>query len=106
MTIPDDIRAMIAASGVLVTYTPAGGTAVPDVPVMIQDQPEGAQITGRPARVAQIRVSKQDVAALHYRDIFTEADGTVWTVFDASRIINDRSAGTWRVMVSTGERGK
>lgn len=107
MTMTDDTRALLSSLGHPVTWITAAGVSTPDVPAMILDQPPSAeQAQGRPARLAQIRVSKLDVPAIGYRDTITEADGTVWTVFDVSRVINDRAAGTWRVMVSTGERGR
>jgi len=108
MTIADDVRSMIVQMGTLVTWSTQAEpwNAVADVPALIIDQPEGkTDVTGRNQRVAQIRVSKQDVAAITYRDTFTESDGTVWTVIDVNRLINDRTAGTWRVMVETGVRG-
>lgn len=106
MAIPDDVRNMLTQLGQLVTWTTAAGVANPDVPALITDQPEGkTDVSGRNQRVAQIRVSKQDVTAIGYRDTFTESDGTVWTVIDVNRLINDRTAGTWRVMVETGVRG-
>ena len=107
MSIQDDVRSMLAQMGQHVTRTTAAGVATPNVPALITDQPgDRADVSGRNQRVAQIRVSKQDVPAITYRDTFTEADGTVWSVIDANRIINDRNAGTWRVMVETGVRGK
>lgn len=106
MAIPDDVRSMLVQLGYPVTWTTAAGVAKPDVPALITDQPEGkTEVSGRNQRVAQIRVSKQDVPAITYRDTFTESDGTIWTVIAANRLVNDRSAGTWRVMVETGVRG-
>lgn len=106
MAIPDDVRNMLIQLGQPVTWTTAAGVATPAVPALITDQPEGkTDVSGRNQRVAQIRVSKADVPAITYRDTFTEADGTVWTVIDVNRLVNDRSTGTWRVMVETGVRG-
>lgn len=106
MNIADDVRSMIAQAGTLVTWTTAAGVATANVPVLMADQPEAkTDVSGRNQRVAQIRVSKQDVPSITYRDTITEADGTVWTVVDVNRLINDRTAGTWRVMVETGVRG-
>lgn len=97
---------MIVQMGTLVTWATAAGVATADVPALIIDQPEGkTDVSGRNQRVAQIRVSKADVPAITYRDTFTEADGTIWTVIDVNRLVNDRSAGTWRVMVETAARG-
>lgn len=107
MTIADDVRNMLIQMGQPVTWTTAAGVATANVPALMVDQPEGkTDVSGRPQRVAQIRVSKADVPAIGYRDTFTEADGTVWAVADVNRIINDRAAGTWRVIVETGVRGK
>jgi len=108
MSIADDVRSMIIQMGTLVTWSTQAEpwNAVADVPALITDQPEGkTDVSGRNQRVAQIRVSKADVPSITYRDTFTESDGTVWTVIDVNRLINDRSAGTWRVMVETGARG-
>ncbi|MDO9584747.1 MAG: hypothetical protein Q7J24_16830 [Desulfomicrobium sp.] len=106
MAIPEDVRNMLIQLGGPVTWTTAAGVATPDVPALITDQPEGkTAVSGRNQRVAQIRVSKADVPAITYRDTFAEADGTVWTVIDVNRLVNDRSAGTWRMMVETGVRG-
>jgi hypothetical protein len=105
MSIADDVRAMILDMGATVTWTPATGIQS-DVPALITDVPEGkSDVSGRSQRVAQIRVCKADVPAITYRDTFTEADGTVWSVVDEHRVINDRHAGTWRVTVETGVRG-
>lgn len=107
MSIAETVRATLVSLGQPVTWTPHGGQPVPNVHALITDQPEGkTEVTGRGQRVAQVRVSKLDCAAIGYRDTFTEADGTVWSVIDANRIINDRNAGTWRIMVETGVRGK
>lgn len=107
MGIHDDMRQMLIQSGTLVTWTTAAGVSTPDIPALITDQPEGkTDVSGRTQRVAQIRVSKTDVATIGYRDTFTEADGTVWTVVDCNRIINDRTVGTWRVICETGVRSK
>jgi len=107
MAIADDVRNMIIEMGVLATWTTAAGVATPDVPALITDQPEGkTEVSGRSQRVAQIRVSKQDVPAITYRDTFTESDGTIWTVVDINRVINDRTAGTWRVICEAGVRAK
>ena len=106
MAIPDDVRSMLVQLGQPVTWATAAGVAKPDVPALIIDQPEGkTDVSGRNQRVAQIRVSKADVPAITYRDTFTEADGTAWTVVDVNRLINDRTAGTWRALVETGVRG-
>lgn len=102
MSTPATVRATIAALGQPVTWTPHGGQPVTDVPALITDQPEGrTEVSGRSQRVAQIRVSKSDVPAIGYRDTFTEADGTVWSVVGEGRVINDRRAGTWRAVVET-----
>ena len=109
MSIADDVRSMIIQMGTLVTWSTQAEpwNAVADVPALIVDQPEGkTDVTGRNQRVAQIRVSKADVPSITYRDTITEADGTVWTVVDVNRLINDRTAGTWRVTCETGVRGK
>ena len=106
MSMPETVRATIAALGQPVTWTPSGGQPV-SVPALITDQSEGkTEVSGRSQRVAQIRVSKLDCAAITYRDTFTEEDGTVWSVVDVNRIINDRTAGTWRVVCETGVRVK
>ncbi len=106
MAIPDDVRNMLIQLGQPVTWTTAAGVAKAGVPALMTDQPEGkTEVTGRNQRVAQIRVSKADVPSITYRDTFTEADGTVWTVVGANRVTNDRAAGTWRVIVETGVRG-
>lgn len=108
MTIAEDVRNMLLDMGEMVTWSTQAEpwNAVADVPALIVDQPEGkTDVSGRNQRVAQIRVSKADVPAITYRDTFTESDGTVWTVIDVNRLINDRTAGTWRVMVETGVRG-
>lgn len=107
MAISDDVRNMLVDMGVKVTWTTAAGVATANVPALIVDQPEGkTDVSGRLQRVAQIRVSKADVPAITYRDTFTEADGTIWTVVGINRLINDRTAGTWRVICETGVRGK
>ena len=108
MAISDDVRNMLIQMGQPVTWaTQAEPWNAKSVPALMVDQPEGkTDVGGRPQRVAQIRVSKADVPAITYRDTFTEADGTVWTVVDVNRIISDRTAGTWRVIVETGVRGK
>jgi len=106
VSIQDDVRNILIQTGQPVTWTTAAGVATADVPALITDQPEGkTDVSGRNQRVAMVRVSKTDVAAVGYRDTFTESDGTVWTVIDVNRLINDRTAGTWRVMVETGVRG-
>ena len=108
MSIADDVRSMIIQMGALVTWSTQAEpwNAVADVPALITDQPEGkTDVSGRNQRVAQIRVSKADVPSITYRDTFTESDGTVWTVVDVNRLINDRTAGTWRALVETGVRG-
>lgn len=108
MAISDDVRNMLLDMGTRVTWTTQAlpWNAVADVPALIVDQPESrTDVSGRQQRVAQIRVSKTDVPAITYRDTFTEADGTVWTVVDVNRLINDRTAGTWRVICETGVRG-
>lgn len=107
MAISDDVRNMLLDMGTRVTWTTAAGVATANVPALVVDQPEGkTDVSGRQQRVAQVRVSKADVATIGYRDTFTEADGTVWTVVDVNRLINDRTAGTWRVIVETGVRSK
>lgn len=107
MGIPEDTRNTLLNLGQLVTWATANGDAVPDVPALITDQPGSlSDVSGRSQRVAQIRVSKIDVPVITYRDTFTEADGTIWTVVNANRLINDRTAGTWRVIVESGVRGK
>ena len=107
MNVADDVRLMIADVGQRVTYTAHKGVPVPDVPVLLLDQSGSAsEPTARKARMALLRVSKAEVPTLGYRDTVTEADGTVWTVYDAATIVNDRNAGTWLAMVSTAERGK
>lgn len=107
MDIAAQTRLMLIQTGTTVTVTPQGGDAVHDVPVVITEQSgQSDQMAGRSQRTAQIRVSKADVAAISHRMTFAEADGTVWTVPDTNRVINDRSAGTWRVMCTTHERGK
>ena len=107
MTVADDVRQMIADVGVRVTYTQRGGVPVPDVPVLLLDHSgSAAEPAPRKARMALLRVSKAEVPTLGYRDTVTEADGTVWTVYDAATIVNDRNAGTWRATVSTAEKGK
>lgn len=107
MAISDDVRSMLLDMGVMVTWTTAAGVATANVPALIVDQPESrTDVSGRPQRVAQIRVSKTDVPAITYRDTFTEADGTIWAVVDLNRLINDRTPGTWRVIVEAGVRGK
>lgn len=107
MSIADDVRNILIAMGQTVTWTTAAGVATPGVPALITDQPESkTDVSGRPQRVTQVRVSKADVPAITYRDTFTEADGTIWTVVDANRVTNDRTAGTWRVICETGVKGK
>lgn len=107
MGIPEDTRNILLSLGHLVTWTPADGLPVKNIPAVITDRPDSqAVVSGRQQRVAQIRVSKADVPAIGYRDTFTESDGTVWTVVDANRLINDRTAGTWRVICETGVRAK
>lgn len=106
MSIQDDVRNILIQTGQPVTWTTAAGVVMAGVPALITDQPEGkTDVSGRNQRVAMVRVSKTDVAAITYRDTFAEADGTIWTVVDINRLINDRTAGTWRVMVETGVRG-
>ena len=107
MSIADDVRSMIVDMGQLVTWTTAAGVAKANIPALITEQPESkTEVSGRSQRVVQIRVSKADVPVITYRDTFTEGDGTVWTVVDVNRVINDRTAGTWRVICETGVRGK
>ena len=108
MAISDDVRNMLLDMGTTVSWaTQAEPWNAKNVPALITDQPEGkTDVSGRSQRVAQIRVSKADVPVITYRDTFAEADGTVWTVVDVNRLINDRTAGTWRVIVETGVRGK
>ena len=107
MAIPDDVRNMLIQLGQPVTWTTAAGVSTPDVPALITEQSESkTDVSGRPQRVVQIRVSKADVPAVGYRDTFTEADGTVWSVVDVNRVINDRAAGTWRAVIESGVRAK
>lgn len=108
MTIADDTRNTIVQLGQTVVYTPAGADwQAKEIPALITDQPESKTgVSGRPQKVSQIRVSKADVPVVNYQDTFTEADGTVWRVFDLNRIINDRIVGTWRIPVESSVRAK
>lgn len=104
------VRAMIVSVGVMVKFVPANGGPEESVPVLLTDQPSqgdgGRSTNGRGSRVALVRVSKQDVPVLLYRDSFIEDDGTCWAVVDQNRITNDRSAGTWRAIVETAAKGR
>lgn len=107
MTIPADVRDMLLGIGQRIFWTPASGAPGKKVPCLLLDRPAGGDAVMqdvRDGRVAQIRVCKEDVPELRYRDKFTEDDGTVWSVMERQRIIDDRIAGTWRATVVTEER--